>query len=102
MSAMILPRQISQALIELTGEPCEDMALVLLVREYARHKLAEIDAALKQYELKYGVSFEAYKQAWDSEEREEHYAYTTERDYLDWEALVTRRKRLEASFAWLP
>ena len=47
MSAMILPRQISQALIELTGEPREDMALVLLVREHARHKLAEIDAALK-------------------------------------------------------
>ena len=102
MSAMVLPRQISQALVELTGEPREDMALVLLVRDYARHKLAEVDAALKQYEQKYGMSFEAYKQIWDSEDREEHYTYDAERDYLEWEALVTRRNRLETSFAWLP
>jgi hypothetical protein len=47
MSAMILPKEISQALVELTGEPRESMALVLLIREYARHKMAEIDAALK-------------------------------------------------------
>ena len=99
---MVLPRQISQALVELTGEPREDMALVLLVRDYARHKLAEIDVELKQYEQKYGMSFEAYKQIWDSEDREEHYAYDVERDYLEWEALVTRRNRLESSFAWLP
>ena len=102
MSAMVLPRQISQALIELTGEPREDMALVLLMRDYARHKLAEIDVALKQYEQKYDMSFEAYKQIWDSQDRDEHYGYVTERDYLEWEALVTRRTRLEASFAWLP
>jgi hypothetical protein len=102
MSAMVLPRQISQALVELTGEPREEMALVLLVRDYARHKMAEIDVELKQYEQKYGMSFAAYKQTWDSEDRAEHYAYAVEQDYLEWEALVTRRNRLESSFAWLP
>ena len=61
MSAMVLPKEISQALVELTGEPREGMALVLLMRDYAR-----------------------------------------ESDYIEWEALVTRRQRLEASFAWLP
>ena len=102
MSAMVLPKEISHALIELTGEPREDMALVMLVREYARHKLAEVETAIKQYEQKFGMSFEAYKKLWDSENHEEHYAYATEWDYLEWEALVTRHKRLEASFAWLP
>ncbi len=102
MSAMILPKEISQALVELTGEPRESMALVLLMREYARHKLEEINAALEQYEQKYGMSFEAYKQLWESEDREEHYTYDDEWNYMEWEALVTRRKRLEASFAWLP
>jgi len=102
MSAMVLPRQISQALVELTGEPREDMALVLLVRDYARHKLAEIDAAIEQYEQRYGMSFAAYKQIWDSEDRVEHYAYAVEQDYLEWEALVTRRNRLESCYAWLP
>jgi len=102
MSAMILSKEISRALVELTGEPRESVALVLLMREYARRKLEEIDAALKQYEQKHGMSFEAYKQLWESQDREEHYAYAKEWDYLEWEALVTRRKRLEASFAWLP
>lgn len=97
-----IAQRYSQAMIELTGEPREDLALVLLVREYARHKLVEIDRKLEQYEQKYGKTFEAYKQIWDTEDREEHYTHEAEWDYLEWEALVTRRKRLEASFAWLP
>ena len=102
MSAMVLPKEISQALVELTGEPREGMALVLLMRDYARHKLEEIDVALKQYEQKYEMPFEAFRQQWESEEQEEHYAYANEWDYMEWEALITRRKRLESSFAWLP
>jgi len=102
VSGVILPKEISQALVELTGEPRESMALVLLIGGYARHKMAEIDAALRQYEQKYEMSFEAYEQLWESQESEEHYAYANEWDYLEWEALVTRRKRLEARFGWLP
>lgn len=102
MSAMILPKEISQALVELTGEPRESLALVLLMRDYARHKMAEIDAALQQYEQKYGMTFEAYEQLWESQESEEYYAYANEWSYLEWEALVTRRKRLEVRFGWLP
>jgi hypothetical protein len=102
MATLVLPHELDRALVELTGEPRPDVALMLLIREYARHKLAEIHTALKQYEQKHGMSFEAYKKIWDSEDREEHYAYASEWDYLEWEALDTRRKRLEASFAWLP
>jgi hypothetical protein len=102
MSAVVLPRDISRALTELTGESRVDVALVLLVREYAHHKLMEINDELKQYEQKYGMPFEAYKRLWDSEDRPEHYAFEAEKNYLEWEALVTRRSRLEASFAWLP
>jgi hypothetical protein len=102
MSTLVLPKQVSQAMVELTGEPREDLALVMLMREYARHKLEEIDTALQQYEQKYGMSFEAYSQIWNSEDRPEQYTHAAEWDYLEWEALVTRRKRLEASFGWLP
>lgn len=102
MSTLVFPSELGRALMELTGEPRADVAMMLLLRDYARHKLAEIDAALKQYEQKYGMSFEEYKRLWDSEEHEEHYTYAAEWDYMQWEALDTRRKRLEASFAWLP
>jgi hypothetical protein len=59
---MTLPNEFNRALVELTGEPRPELALVLVMRDYARHKLAEIDAALKQYEQKYGMPFETYKQ----------------------------------------
>ena len=72
------------------------------MRGYARYLLAEIDTSLHQYEKKYGMSFEAYRQLWETEDREEHYTYEAEQDYLEWEALVTRRNRLEENLAWLP
>jgi len=102
MSAIVLPREMSKALTELTGEPRQDIALVLIMREYARHKLAEIEAAMKQFEQKYGMAFEAYKRIWETEEKEEDYTYEREQDFLEWEALATRYARLESSFAWMP
>jgi len=101
-ATVVLPKETMRVLTELTGEARSDVALTLMMRDYARQKLAEINAALRRYEEKYRMPFEAYKQIWETEDREEHYAYQTEWDYLEWEALVTRRKRLMESFAWLP
>jgi hypothetical protein len=101
-ATVVLPKETTRALIELTGEARTDVALTLMMRDYARQKLAEIDAALRRYEEKYGMPFEAYKRIWESEDQEEHYAYQPEWDYLEWESLVTRRRRLVESFAWLP
>ena len=69
------------------------------MRDYTRHKLAEIEVALRRYEEKYVMPFEAYQRIWETEDREEHYTYEAEHDYLEWEALSTRRKRLVESFA---
>jgi len=101
-ATVVLPKETMRVLTELTGEARSDVALTLMMRDYARQKLAEINATLRRYEEKYGMPFEAYKQIWETEDREEHYAYQTEWDYLEWESLVTRRKRLMESFAWLP
>ena len=97
-AAIVLPKETTLVLTELTGEARTDVALTLMMRDYARQKLAEIDAALHRYEEKYRMSFEAYKRIWETEDREEHYAYQTEWDYLEWESLVTRRKQLIGSF----
>jgi len=99
---VVLPKETMRALTELTGESRTDVALTLMMRDYARQKLGEIDAALRRYEEKYGMSFEVYKRIWETEDREEQYTHQAERDYLEWEALVTRRKRLTESFALLP
>jgi hypothetical protein len=97
METMTLPKKTSQLLTTLTGEVREDAALILMMRDYAHYKLAEIDAALQTYREKYGMPFAAYKKRWETEDSPQDYAYDAEQDYLEWEALVTRRKRLEES-----
>ncbi len=90
------------SLTELTGEPRTDLALAVVIRDYARHKLTDIEDALRRYEEKYKMSFDAYQQVWETREREEHYNYEAEWDYLEWEGLVTLHKRVAESYAWLP
>ena len=68
----------------------------------ARQKLMELETGLRQFEAKYGMSFETYRRLWESEDRPEYYTFEAENDYLMWEGLVTRRNRLTGSFAWLP
>jgi len=101
-ASMILPKETAQALVDLTGEARVDLALTMIIREYARQKLAELEAELRQFENKYGMSFEEYCIIWESKDWPDHYTFDAENDYLMWEGLVTRYKRLSESYAWLP
>jgi len=49
-STMILPKETAQALVDLTGEVRVDAALTMIIRDYARQKLAELEAGLRQFE----------------------------------------------------
>jgi hypothetical protein len=100
--ALTLPKKTSQLLTTLTGAARVDAALALIMRDYAHYKLAEIEVALQAYEKKYGMSFTAYQQRWETQETDEDYTYEAEQDFLEWEGLITRRARLEESLAWLP
>lgn len=99
---LVLPKETSQALTELTGEPRTDLALAVVIRDYAKRKMEELVARMKQYEEKYGTTFENYRQKWETQEREVDYSYEAETDYLHWEALFTQHKRLHNSFARMP
>jgi len=92
-STMILPKETAQALVDLTGEVRVDTALTMIIREYARQQLAELETGLRQFEHKYGMSFKEYRHIWDSEDQPEHYTLEAEDDYLMWEGLATRHKR---------
>ena len=101
-TTMTLPKETAQALVDLTGEVRVEAALTMMIRDYARQKLAEVETGLRRFESKYGMSFEAYRHIWESEDRPEDYTFEAEDDYLMWEGLITRRNRLAGSFAWLP
>ncbi len=101
MTGVVLPKRTIRALHEITGESRPDVALVLILKDAIAYRLERIEKELRKFEEKYGMTFEEYKQRWESEEREEDYSWEAERDYLEWEALMTRKRRLEETYGWL-
>ena len=101
MSTLVLPKSTTQALRDLTGEVRPDAALLLALRDAFTYRLEQIQRQLQPFETKYGMSFAEYRQRWESEDRPEDYTWDAERDYLEWEALMTRKHRLENSYQWL-
>ena len=101
MSTLVLPKGTVQALRELTGETRPDAALLLVLRDALNYRLGQIKAELATFETKYGLMFDQYRQRWETEDRAEDYGWESERDYLEWEALVTRKRRLEDLYSWL-
>ena len=92
---LALPKSTAQLLTELTGDPRPETALLIILRDAIAHRLERVEAGLRDYEAKYGMPFDEYKHLWETEDRPEHYSYEAETDYLEWEALVTRKKRID-------
>ncbi len=101
MSNVVLPKGTVRVLHEITGESRPEVALVLVLKDAVAYRLEKIEQELGRFEKKYGMTFEEYRQRWESEDRDEDYAWEAERDYLEWEALVTRKRRLEETYGWL-
>jgi hypothetical protein len=99
---LALPKSTAQLLTELTGDPRPETALLLILRDAIAHRLERVEAALRDYEAKYGIPFDEYNHLWETDDRPEHYSYEAETDYLEWEALVTGRERLEDLCSRLP
>jgi len=93
--AMAWPKETARVLTELTGEARPDVAMLIVMKDAVAHRLEQIELAQKQFQAKYGMTFEEYKKKWDAEDKEEDYSYETEFDYLEWEVLGTRQARLE-------
>lgn len=102
MSALTLPKNTARILHDLTGEERPDMALRLVLQDSIEHRLAQIENSQQEFRKKYGMSFDEYCQRWETDDRDEDYSWESERDYLEWEALITRKRRLEAASNWLP
>ncbi|MGQ9556232.1 MAG: hypothetical protein ACUVWR_19190 [Anaerolineae bacterium] len=95
MSALIIPKDMARALQVLTGETRPDTALQLVIRDALAYRRERIEAGIRAFERKYGMTFEQYRQRWETEDCDEDYTWEAERDYLEWEGLVTSKSRLE-------
>jgi hypothetical protein len=101
MSVLVVPKITAQALRELTGESRPDAALMLVMQDARSYRLEQVVQGLRAFEAKYGMTFAAYRERWESEDRNEDYDWDSEQDFLTWEALTTQQRRLEGMSSWL-
>ena len=96
-----IPKVALRALTELTGEPQLDVALLITLRDAIEHRLEKIEAAIREYERKYGMSFEKFQAQGENKGIPDQFSYEVESDYLEWDGLTSRKKKLEKIGQWL-
>jgi len=90
----LITKPVYRVLTGLTQENRPEVALRLALKELLRLKLNEAREQKQTFELKYGLPFDSFKQAWEADEIEDRYSFEVETDYWEWEAAVTDESRL--------
>ena len=90
-----------RALTELTGEPRFNVALRIALRDAVEHRLEKIDAAIATLEHKYGMPFDEFQARGQVQEIPNQFSYEVESDYLEWDGLTSRKRKLERIRQWL-
>ncbi|NIQ07374.1 MAG: hypothetical protein GWO20_17110 [Candidatus Korarchaeota archaeon] len=98
---MGIPKETIKILAEITGEPRVDVAIRMVLRDVVEHRLRNVEEHIKKFEQKYEMDFATFEKTWKAGDIEEKFSYKTEKDYLEWDALITRRKKLQQVAKWL-
>jgi hypothetical protein len=93
---MTVSVNISKALLDITGEPKLEIAILEILKDAVEHRIEKIESEIKHFEEKYHLPFEKFKEKFDREEVPEPYSYDAERDYLEWEGLVSRLSKYKS------
>jgi len=99
MATMISP-SVLKALTDFTGEPRMDLAVRLVLRDAAQFKLRELEHGIQRFEEKYGTTFPVFEQRFQNGDIPDAFSYEVESDYLEWEGLLSRKKRAENILRW--
>ena len=87
---MTIATNISKTLLEITGEPRIEIAILELLKDAIEHRIEKINAEIKNLEGKYLMSFEEFKNKFNSGKIPDSYSYSVKTDYLEWEGLTNR------------
>jgi len=90
----VISKPVYQILSDLTQESRLEVALPLAIKDWVRLKLKEASERRETFERRYGMEFQAFKQAWTEGRIENNHSYEVEHDYWEWEATVTDEERL--------
>ena len=84
-----LSPQVLKALTDVTGELTLDSAVRIVTRDAVEHRLENIADQIRKFEQKYSMSFPQFD------------SFAIEQDYLEWEGLICRQRRLQEVREWL-
>ena len=98
---MTVTKSLEKILIDLTGEPRAEVALHVALKDVVVHRLEIVECDIKKMETKYHVTFPEFKRKWEEGQIEKKYSYDVEKDYWEWEGLVSRKNRIEEISKWL-
>lgn len=101
INGSIVSKQIYKILTDLTGEARFDMVLHLATKDLLRLKIQEVEREIRAFEERYHMNFDDFRRAWDERKIADRNSYEVEKDYWDWEALVTNREHLEEMLGFL-
>lgn len=92
---------ISKTLLDITGEPRTDIAILEIITDAVEHRIEKVEAEIKTYEEKYEMNFGEFKDKFEKDEIPDTYSYDVETDYLEWEGLVSRLRKYTSLLASL-
>jgi hypothetical protein len=98
---MTIATNISKTLMEITGEPRIEIAILELLKDAIEHRIEKINAEIKNLESKYGLSFEEFENKFNSEKIPDSHSYGVETDYLEWEGLMNRLSKYNSLLSTL-
>ena len=90
----VISKSVCQTLSDLTQEPRLEVALPLGIKDWVRLKLEETNEQREVFEHRYGMEFHVFEQTWTKVFVENDLACQTERDYREWEVVVTNEELL--------
>lgn len=86
-----LSKRTKKVLREMTGEPKTSLAIDIALRDSIRLKIDEIERKINSFEKKYGCNFSDFEKKW---KKSGDYSYEKEKELLEWDSLVFRKKHL--------
>lgn len=98
---MTISRTMEKVLVDLTGQPQPETAFQSAIRDILEHRLEKVDIGIRRYERKYKNSFLEFKKAWDENRLADKHGYEIEKDYWEWEALYSRKTKLQEISKWV-
>jgi hypothetical protein len=94
MAEAISP-QLLKILVDVTGEITLDGALRIVTQDAIAHRLERLTQHIRALEQKYGVPFEEFDQQFQAGVIPQQHRYAVEQDYLEWEGLICRQRKLK-------